>query len=354
MKQHRRFSAKPLGFTAAATLALSTVGALPAHLALADDGEQPSAAVVNGTLFVNGTRDADAITVGVGADPTTFVVDFGGAAPARTFARASFRTVSVSLDRGDDAFEVNPLGQFSDAALTVRGGRGDDTIGGSRGADMLVGGRGDDTIRGSDGDDLILGGSGNDNVDGERGTDTEELGDGADTALWVPGEGSDVVDGGDGHDALTFVGSAGNEAFALTAAGRRELFTRDLGGIRMDLGGVEQLDLAALAGTDTVIVGDLSGTDLRSANLDLSSAGASDGVLDVVSIAGTDHSDHVTVAGTGPAVDVAGLHARVHISGSDSRDQLNVLTGDGNDTVSVTDAAKQLITVAVDLGADQH
>jgi Ca2+-binding RTX toxin-like protein len=353
MKHRTRHGAKPLGLAATATLAIGAVVALPAHLALADQTSLPSAEVINGTLLVSGTHDADAITVGLAADPTTLVVDFGGARTPQTFNRASFDAVSASLDGGEDVFAVNPLGQFTDEALTVDGGEGADTIGGSRGADVLIGGEGDDTIRSSDGDDLILGGAGDDDVDGERGTDTEELGAGADTALWLPGEGSDAIDGGGGHDALTFIGAPGNEAFALTAAGTGALFTRDLGGIRMDLDRVEEVDLAALAGTDTVTVGDLSGTSIHTANLDLAAAGVADGVVDVVTIDGTDQPDHVIVAGDGAGVDVAGLHAQVGITGSDSRDQLHLSTGGGNDTVTVNDAAAASIAVAADLGADQ-
>ena len=50
---------------------------------------------------------------------------------------------------------------------------------------------------------------------------------------------------------------------------------------------------------------------------------------------------------------MSGLHAQTRITGNDSRDQLQVNTGAGNDSVAVSDAASARIGVAVDLGADQ-
>src|SRR3954452_5109663 len=193
-----KFTARPVGFVASATLAIGVVGAVPAELAFADESPAaPAAAVVDGTPALEGTSGDDAITVGVGADPSQFRVDFGGAAAARTFDRAGFTAISVFLGRGDDSFSVDSHGQFNDRPLIVHGGKGDDTI------------------RGSNGDDLIVGGSGDDNVDGGHGADTELLGSGNDTAVWLPGEGSDVIQGGGGHDALTFLGNGANEKFAL-------------------------------------------------------------------------------------------------------------------------------------------
>ncbi len=63
------------------------------------------------------------------------------------------------------------------------------------------------------------------------------LGSGDDRFVWDPGDGSDVVDGGDGHDVMAFNGSAAAEQFHLSANGSHARFTRDLGGITMDLNG---------------------------------------------------------------------------------------------------------------------
>jgi Ca2+-binding RTX toxin-like protein len=348
-----KFIATPLGVAASATLSMGAVAALPAHLAFADAASAPSASVANDTLTIDGTNGRDTITIGVGTDPSTLLVDLGTGATPRSFARSTFTTIDVSLALGNDVFSVNPQGQFGDKALTVNGGGGDNSIDGSRGNDVLITGEGNDRIRGNDGNDLIVSGAGNDDVDGERGVDTEILGAGNDVALWLPGEGSDVIDGGGGRDTLTFIGSTGSETFTLTANGSRALLTRDIGLIRMDIGSVENLDLATLAGADRVTSGDLGGTHLRAANLDLSSAGAADGELDRVVVEGTDNPDHVAVSSDGSVVDVNGLRTHTRISGSDTRDQLEVDTAAGNDVVSVSSAATALIDVAVNLGADQ-
>jgi hypothetical protein len=354
MNIRARFGIMPVGIAASATLALGAVAALPAHLAFADAEATPSASVANDTLTIVGTNGADVVTIGVGADPSTLRVDLGTGATPMSFARSTFTAISVSLGLGDDTFSVDPHGQFSDKALTVDGGQGDNNISGSQGNDILVTGAGADTIRGNDGNDFIVSGAGDDDVNGQRGADIELLGAGADTARWLPGEGSDVVDGGGGHDRLAFDGSGLAETFGITANGSRTLLTRNLGTIRMDLDSVEQVDLATLGGVDQVTVGDLSGTDLRVANVDLSSAGAPDGALDSVVVDGTDHPDHVTVGTDNSTVVVSGLHTRTNVSGSDTRDQLQVSTGDGNDTVDVSDAAAALIGVGVDVGNDQH
>ena len=325
---------RPVGLAASATLAIGFVAAAPAAAAIAG-APSASASVHDGTLTIEGSNQPDAITIGVSADPSKLSVDLGAGDAPLSVDRATFTSISVFLGNGDDSFSVSPTGQFSNAHLTVSGGNGNDMI------------------RGSDGNDLLFGDNGDDNIDGGRGADTEILGNGDDTALWLPGEASDVVDGGLGHDVLTFIGAAGNEKFALAAHDNHVILTRDPGTVRMDLVAVEHVDLSALGGVDTVGIGDLRGTDLETTDVDLTSGGGSDGQLDTVTIAGTDQADNVAVAATGNAVDVTGLRTVTHISGADTRDQLQVATGDGNDAVSVADAARALITVAVDLGAGQ-
>jgi len=326
------------GAASAVTLGLGVAGVVPAHFALADDHPVPTASVVGGTLVVTGSNGPDAISLA--ATATTMTVNYAGERPAQVFDRTTFTAISVALGSGDDMFTVGTQGQFSNIPLTVDGGTGNDFL------------------RGSDGNDVLVGGLGDDDVDGGRGADTEILGSGDDTALWVPGEASDVIDGGRGHDTLTFIGSGGNEAFTLVPDAGAAVLTRDLGNIRMRMNRVEEVDVQALAGTDTVSVGDLSGTDLRLADLRLSGSGApdgaSDGALDVVSVQGTDGADHVSVGASGSTADITGLPTETRISGADSRDQLHISTGAGDDSVDVSNAAAALLEVSTDLGTDQH
>lgn len=345
--------AVPIGIAGSATLAIGMAGVVSPTAALASQPQSASAYVVHGTLVVVGTPGSDTISLRPGVDPTTVIVGRGTAGQPLSFDRSDFTEVSVFLRQGHDTFTVDPSLRFADGALAVFGGSGDDTITGSSAGDVLFGGSGDDTIRGGDGNDMIFGGSGDDDVDGQRGTDTEFLGRGDDTALWLPGEGSDVIDGGRGRDVLNFVGSAADEVFAVRAQESHAILTRNIGGITMDTTDVEQLDLATLGGVDTVSVGDLTGTNLAVNNVDLSSGGTSDGQLDTVIVDGTAGPDHVVVDADGSTVDVVGLHTQTRLSGSDTRDQLQVDTGNGNDSADVSNAASALIHVAVDLGSDQ-
>ena len=55
-------------------------------------------------------------------------------------------------------------------------------------------------------------------------------------------------------------------------AARVRLF-RDVGTITMDLNGVENIQFSALGGADTITVNDLTGTDVKQVNIDLSANG---------------------------------------------------------------------------------
>ena len=162
----------------------------------------------------------------------------------------------------------------------------------------IDGGAGDDTLIGGDGDDTLIGGSGNDFVDGGRGSDTALLGAGKDTFVWNPGEGSDTVEGQGGNDTLDFNGSNAAENIDVSANGSRVRLFRDVANITMDLNGIEALDLNTFGSADNVTVGDLAGTDLEKANVDLSAtpgSGVGDGAADTVIENGTAGADRVHV-----------------------------------------------------------
>ena len=109
------------------------------------------------------------------------------------------------------------------------------TIEGGTGADTLLGGRGAERL---------IAGDGNDVVDGGRGDDSARLGNGDDRFAWDPGDGDDTVDGANGRDALAFKGSRADEAFRLSPNGARVRLVRDVGGVVMSLGELEQVDVA--------------------------------------------------------------------------------------------------------------
>ena len=247
-------------------------------------------------------------------------------------------------------------------SLDVRGLAGDDTITGQNGIAgpthlTIAGGAGDDAIRGGDGDDTLIGGGGNDVIAGGRGSDTALMGSGNDTFVWNPGDGSDTVEGQGGNDALDFNGSNAAENIDISANGSRVRLFRDVASVTMDLNGIEALNLAALGSADRITVNDLSGTDLRSANIDLSGtlgSGIGDGAADTVIENGTAGADRVHVLRSGQQVQTTGLVPRLSISGSEpALDALQVNALGGNDRVTVDSDVSQLISPIVDLGADQ-
>ena len=319
-----------VGLAAAATLALGLVTATAAEAAPA----HASASVANDTLTILGTPGDDDIQVLLGGT-NTVVVDFGNGTQAQSFDSTSFSAIAVFLRAGDDTLRVgNGLGG---EALTVNAGAGNDTI------------------NGGDGNDIIFGGTGDDVIDGGRGNDIEVLGGGNDTAVWNPGDGNDVVTGGGGYDKLQFNGSNAPENITLSANGSQAVLRRDVAAIRMDLDGVEDVAVNALGAADVLTVNDLSGTDVRRADLDLAATGgAPDASTDSVTVNGTNTADRVDVAAQAGSVDVSGLHTETTVSGSDLFDQLQVNAGGGNDRVQVSDAAAALMGINVDLGTGQR
>ena len=178
----------------------------------------------------------------------------------------------VRFDRTDPAPFTLDIGTSENLVVNMNGG--DDVFTASNGLAPLIsltvdGGAGNDTITGGDGNDVLIGGDGNDTIIGGRGNDMALLGTGDDTFVWNPGDGSDVVEGQAGHDTLQFNGSNVNENIDLSANGSRLRLSRDVGNVTMDVNGVEQVNVAALGGADTLTVNDLSGTGVTGVNVDL-------------------------------------------------------------------------------------
>ena len=124
----------------------------------------------------------------------------------------------------------------------------------------MNGGLGDDVLLGSEGDDLINGGDGN---------DTALMGAGDDTFVWNPGDDNDTLEGQAGFDTMLFNGANIAENIDISANGGRVRFFRNIANVTMDLNDVEAIDFNALGGADTIVVNDLSGTDVTEVNLDL-------------------------------------------------------------------------------------
>jgi Ca2+-binding RTX toxin-like protein len=335
---------------------------------LPTDVQVTGAEAASDNVDVNTLGGDDTINSGLGiSGPAAVNVDGGAGNDTATYSGTPFDdTIGIApLNGGVAAFGTagTPFVATSTVEnLDVLGLAGDDTITGQNGIAgathlTIDGGAGNDSLRGGDGDDTLIGGSGSDSVDGGRGSDVALLGGGNDTFTWNPGDGSDTVEGQGGADTLAFNGSNASEKIDVSANGSRVRLFRDVAAVTMDLNGIEDLDLAALGSPDTITVNDLMGTDVKTANVDLSGtpgSGTGDGAADTVIENGTDGADHVHVVRLGSQVQSTGLVPRLSIVGSEPANdtfQLNTLAGD--DRVTVAPEVSQLIQPFVDLGADQ-
>jgi hypothetical protein len=341
------------------------------------------------TISANGTRarvtsDVDGGTVDVGGVETIVVNPLGGAdtITVNDLTGTAVTGIGVNLvatltgpagDGQADSVIVN--GRNAADLIPIRGDNGLVFIDG--GADVGAGGGRSFglTITAAEGaiDTLTVNGlGGNDTVDasglaagviglivnGGAGNDTLTGSQGNDAFVWNPGDGSDTIDGQAGTDLLRFVGADGNESIALSANGPRVRLTRDVGGVAMDLNGLELINVLALGGSDTITVNDLTGTGVRVLNLGLgATATTGDGQADTVIVNGTNGNDHINVgglAGGTTVVNVVGLSALVSITNSDGPgDSLVINALGGNDTVDASGLPAGLIGLTVNLGDGQ-
>jgi hypothetical protein len=280
-----------------------------------------------GTLRVSGDEQDN--TIVVSRDAAGSILINNGAVPLQGVTVANTHLILLNGGAGNDHLSLDDAnGPLPLARLD--GGAGNDVLTGGSEADVLDGGPGDD---------MLFGGAGND------------------TFEWSPGDGSDVVEGQGGRDTLVFSGSNDAEKFDISANGSRVRLTRDVGGVTMDLNGIEEIDLNANGGADTITVNDTSGTDLSAVNLDLSdSAGRGDGQADAVIVNGTNGDDNVQILPirNGTHIAVLGLSPPVNIAGADgTSDHLTVNTLGGNDVVDSSGLPANLIGLTVNLGDGQ-
>ena len=280
----------------------------------------------------SGTGDGQADTVIVDGTAQADTVQITGSGSSYTVAGLPAIVTVLGSEGANDQLVVN-----------ARGGNDSVTAAGLPASVVglsVDGGAGNDTITGGDGSDVLIGGDGNDLIDGGRGNDMAFMGVGDDAFVWNPGDGSDVVEGQGGNDTLQFNGSNVSENIDLSANGSRLRLFRDIANVTMDVNGVEQVNVVALGGADTLTVNDLSGTGVTRINLDLSGvagSGNGDGQADSVIVNGTTGADRIKVVGSASGINIAGLAALVHISGNEaSLDQLAVNTLAGNDIINAS------------------
>ncbi len=345
----------------------------------------------NNTLTVNGTANADVINVtpvnagnggsfdhngspGVAfnySDATTITfngsvgvdelnvlgdanVDVVTSAAGEITVDGSTVTLGTSIEAiqvlglgGDDNINLADLG----AAVTVRGGDGDDVIVGTDQPDLIFGGAGNDNLTGGDGDDQIYGESGNDTIGGDAagsddgGNDFFSGGDGSDLFIWEPGDAQDVIAGGDdGDDVFEFRGRGqAGDVFVLSADGGGVDATFNAATI--NLAGVEDIQVApGDGGAADVTVGDLFGTEVTNVDVQLPAAGTTD----TVDVDGRQVADDLNVHVSGLSVAVSGLTYAVSVAGGVvGEDTLNVNTFGGDDSVEVSQGVQVAINTAL-------
>ena len=295
------------------------------------------------------TGDAQADTVIVNGTNGDDIIDVFGAGASASVVGLAARVNITNSEGANDSLVVNALGGNDGVTattlpagvikLTINGGAGDDDVLGSQGVDVLQGGDNADFIFGDNGNDQVL------------------MGAGDDTFQWNPGDGNDTLEGQNGNDTMFFFGANVDENVDIVANGGRVLFLRNVATVTMDLDDVESIDFRALGGTDNIVVGDLSGTDLTAIGSDLRGpSGGGDGAADTVTVNGTQGTDVFGAAGDAGGINVFGLTTTVNVfSPEQANDRLTLNALDGADTVNSTsleaDAIQQL-TMNGGLGTD--
>ena len=157
----------------------------------------------------------------VGADVAFSIDPDGSAGPSLAMRLATLK--NVSLAAAD--FRQVIVGDIPGAAplaagLNLTGTAGNDRLAGSDGDNKLNAGGGNDSLTGSAGADILCGGSGKDVLTGGTGNDFLQGGIGADTFIFAPHHGSDIVDGLTAEDVLQL-----NHALFATADAARAAIT---------------------------------------------------------------------------------------------------------------------------------
>ena len=285
--------------------------------------------------------DADLAGVSGGGDGSADTVTVNGTQGADTFGpvgdaggidvRGLHTAVHIDApEAGNDRLVLNALGGDDVVnASSLRAGGIQLTENGGIGADQLLGSAGGDLVNGGDGNDVAL------------------MGAGDDAFAWNPGDDNDTLEGQAGRDTMVFNGANVSENIDIAANGGRVRFFRNVANVTMDLNDVEDIAFAALGGSDTIVVNDLSGTDVDQVDLAMSNDGAADNVI----VDATNGDDVVLVNGDAGATSVVGLPARVNITATEAaNDRLTVNALAGDDVVEASGLQAGAIQLTADGG----
>ena len=313
-----------------------TLQALGTHARIVRDtgGLADLVRVETAELFAGGGPDLVDIGDLSATELTRIDADLGlfDGAPDSVFASGTDANDGIGASMLGDAIRVSGLKadvrvENADAdRVTVQARGGDDkltaigdvpglTLEGNEGADDLTGATAAETLRG---------GPGNDRARGNGGADRIELGDGDDVATFRLTDGADTITGDGGVDRLAVQGTTADELVEVRAT--------QVGAA--NVAGVETVEPAPGSGRDTVAVGDLTGSAIRTVAVDL---GGLDSRVDTVSITGTEGPDKIKLAASGAGHAVTGLAATVTVDTTDPGQKIVVDAGDGDDEVDASE-----------------
>jgi trimeric autotransporter adhesin len=154
-------------------------------------------------LTINSQGGANTIATLTAGDLSKLTVNASKALTISSIASvtSAFRTIDASASTADVRIDT-----AIQAAGTVLGGAGNDTMTGSAFADSIDGGAGNDSLVSGGGNDTINGGAGNDTITNGSSTSTNRVlidaGAGDDTI--IAGTGNDTMLGGEGNDIFEF------------------------------------------------------------------------------------------------------------------------------------------------------
>lgn len=303
-----------------------------------------TATFLSSVLSVVGDGAANDIVVSADSAGNLVVTNNGAAVRVRSVLGAATKfnltTVNVDARGGNDTVTLDRSLNVLDAngklaaapGGTLNGNGGNDTIraftGGFRGGVI--------DVNGIIGNLVMDGGGGSDFLDSGFGNDVMLGGDGNDTLRWLPGTLVDLFDGEGGTDTGIVVGNGNNQgdAFVLAADPAnpgQALFQRtNLIPFFIPMISTENVVLQTDSGDDTITVGNLAGTGVRSVTAD---GGAGNDTIDgsatavPLTLTGGE-GDDVLVGGGGNDV-LFGLAGNDRLTGNRGFD---VLTGgDGDD-----------------------
>jgi Ca2+-binding RTX toxin-like protein len=202
-------------------------------------------------------------------------------------------------------------------------------------------------IEGSLGDDTMFGSLGNDIVVGGVGNDTAFLGAGNDRFIWNVGDGNDTINGQGGIDTLQINGSSASDVLFFDAGTGGRMEFSDFSPSTTYADGIERIEVHDGAGPDSIMVSDLTGTDVKQVVVKLTN----DGTGDTVSRIGTTGDDTITIAKAGSLVSVSGLSAQLTVAGGGSVDLLEIVGLEGNDRIDASKMPAGTLTLSLVAGS---